>query len=345
MKASAGIALAVLTLIFTVALTYASVELPRMASRALMERIETPGFDPTYHPEETEAFIESRHLRTVGTSVLVLTGLLILAGLIAERRGPAVAGALLFFLPVFGHFAASMFFLAGLAALRVAWLPILEVSHDVMALGDVVYLPYAAVVYPLVNLGIDVRDQLPWPVMGAGIAIFAASTMTWFVTRYEGRGVADSWLYRISRHPQYLGWIIWSYGLLLFVLRHSELYQFKIRWGMPSSLPWLVSTLVIIGVAMIEEIKMVSTEGESYTSFRKRTPFLLPLPNWLSTAVAAPMRWAIRRPWPESGAQVAVVVGVYAAILMAASAPLVVFDWPPRIGWWGFPCNVWPLAG
>ena len=25
--------------------------------------------------------------------------------------------------------------------------------------------------------------------------------------------------------PQYLGWIVWSYGMLLFVLRHSELHR------------------------------------------------------------------------------------------------------------------------
>jgi hypothetical protein len=165
------------------------------------------------------------------------------------------------------------------------------------------------------------------------------------IARFESRGVAASWLYRISRHPQYLGWIIWSYGLLLYVLRHSELYQFKIRWGMPSSLPWLISTLVIIGVAMIEEVRMAKDHGEAYTSFCDRTPFLMPLPSWLAQVISAPMRLTLRRPWPETGGQVAAVIGVYAAILIAASIPFVIFDWPPRIGWWGFPYNVWPLAG
>jgi len=165
------------------------------------------------------------------------------------------------------------------------------------------------------------------------------------VAKFDGRGVARSWLYRFSRHPQYLGWIIWSYGLLLYVLRHSELYQFKISWGMPSSLPWLVSTLVIIGVAMIEELDMIAANADAYTSYRKQTPFLIPFPMWLNRVIASPMRWVLRRPWPESGVQVAVVVGVYTVILVGASIPFVVFDWPPRIGWWGFPFNVWPLAG
>jgi protein-S-isoprenylcysteine O-methyltransferase Ste14 len=337
--------LAALAVVFVIGLTYASVELPLLLSGALMEHLDAPGFDPTYHQEETEAFIGALHLRLIGTLGLLFTVVMIVIGLIAERRGLAAAGAILFFLPVFGHFAASMFFLAGLAILRVVWLPILDVSHDLLALGDVVYLPYAAVVYPCVVAGFDFRDQLPWIVMAIGISIFVGSTYTWFFARAAGRGVAESWLYRWSRHPQYFGWIVWSYGLLIYVLRHSELYHFKISWGMPSSLPWLLSTLIIVGVAMIEEIKMAEIEGEAYTTFRDRTPFLVPLPSWLKTTIAAPIRLVIRRPWPVNGVQVAAVIGVYAAILILASIPFTIFDWPPRIGWWGFPFNVWPLSG
>ena len=345
MKTSTRILLGAIAVIFTIGLTYASVELPLLTSRVLMEHLNTPGFDTTYHPEETEAFLGAHHLRFIGIAGLLLTSAMIFIGLIAERRGMAAAGALLFFLPVFGHFAASMFFLAGLAILRVVWLPVLDISHDILALGDVVYLPYAAVVHPLINLGFDIRDQLPWFVMAVGIAIFVGSTLTWLVARYECRGVAESWLYQVSRHPQYLGWIIWSYGLLLYVMRHSELYHFKISWGMPSSLPWLISTLVIVGVAMLEEIKMAGSEGEAYAAYRDRTPFLMPLPSWLKTVIASPMRLVLRRSCPENGRQVAVVIGAYAVILIIASIPLVLFDWPPRTGWWGFPYNVYPLAG
>jgi protein-S-isoprenylcysteine O-methyltransferase Ste14 len=337
--------LGALAIVFTIGLTFASVEVPLILSRVLIERVETPGFDATNHPEETEAFLDAHHLRPIGAVGLGLTIVLMAGGLLAERRGAAAAGALLFFLPVFGHFAASMFFLAGLAATRVLWLPILSVSHEILALGDVVYLPYAVLVHPLTSLGWDIRDLVPWLVMGAGTAIFAFSTLGWLSARFEGRGVADTWLYRISRHPQYLGWIVWSYGMLLYVMRNSELLHFKIRWGMPSSLPWLVATMAIIGIALIEEIRMARGEGDVYLTYRERTPFLLPLPPWLTGVISAPMRWSIRRPWPTSGAQVVLVIAVYTAILVAASVPLVVFDWPPRTGWWGFPHNVWPLAG
>ena len=96
---------------------------------------------------------------------------------------------------------------------------------------------------------------------------------------------------------------------------------------------------------MIEEIKMAEFEGEIYEAFRRRTPFLFPVPRWVASGASFPMRAVLRRRWPESGLQVAATIGVYAFILIAASIPFIVFNWPPRTGWWGFPYNVWPLAG
>ena len=317
MKLSTRLALILLTLVFTVGLTYASVELPALASRLLMEHLDTPGFDPTYHQEETEAFIGGHHLRTIGCVGLVLTIVLIGFGLGAERRGLAAAGALLFFLPVFGHFAASMFFLAGLAILRVIWLPILEISHEVMALGDVVYLPYAAVVWPLVNLGWDIRDQLPWPVMGLGIAIFTASTLTWMKARFEGRGVADSWLYRISRHPQYLGWIVWSYGVYLLLLQNR--YP-KRSWGISANLPWLISTIAIIGVAMMEELNMRQKHGEEYEAYRRSAPFLFPVPGFIERLFALPFRLLFRKERPDRRREVVTVLLLYTVLFIGASS-------------------------
>ena len=34
-----------------------------------------------------------------------------------------------------------------------------------------------------------------------------------------------------------------------------------------------------------------------------------------------------------------------AILLILASVPFLAFDWPPRTGLYGFPYNVWPLAG
>ena len=89
---------------------------------------------------------------------------------------------------------------------------------------------------------------------------------------------------------------------------------------------------------------MTAAAGETYRTYRSRTPFLLPAPHWLSTVISMPMRLVLRRPWPENGRQVAAAIAVYASVLIVLSVPFAVFDWPPRIGWWGFPYNVWPLG-
>ena len=336
-------ALTLLAVIFAIGLAYASVELPLAVSGWLMGALEFPGYDSGREAEATEAFVVAHAIRPIGCAALVVTLLLMAVGLVAGRRRLALAGAVAFFLPVFGHFAASMFFLAGLGALRIGWLPILDVSYGAMSLADVAYVPYAAVVWAAALIGLDLRDAVAWAAMTAGLAVFTVAVVAWFVARARGAEVADLSLYRLSRHPQYLGWILWSWGLMVYVGRHSQLYHFKISWGIGSSLPWAVSTAVVVGVALLEEIQMRGRAGASYDAYRLQAPFLLPLPRPVSAVAAAPMRWLLRAPWPRSGAEVALVAALYLALVVVLSLPLVLTGWPAPTGWWGFPSNVWPF--
>ncbi len=333
-----------LALIFAIGLAFASVELPRLASGWMISTFDFPGFDSGRQVEESEAFVRTHALRVVGYTGLTVVLVLIIAGLALDRRRLAAAGAVALFLPVFGHFAASMFFLAGLGMLRVLFLPILDQSHRLMALGEVAFVPYMAVVYPFAVFGADVRDMAIWGAMVGGMAVFVAGVLAWFLTRIKGRGVTADWVYRFSRHPQYLGWLMWSWGLMLYVSRHSELYHFKISYGVPSSLPWLLSAMAVVGVALSEEIAMNRRLGEAYGDYARRAPFLVPLPRLVSRTVAAPMRLVLGKPWPESGGDIIRVVGLYTLLLVMLSAPFVVFGWPAETGWYAFPYNVAPFA-
>ncbi|NQT27333.1 hypothetical protein HQ585_18410 [candidate division KSB1 bacterium] len=248
--------LSLFALIFTIALTYAAIELPNLPSSFLIDQFEFPGFDSGRQIVETEAYIQSNQLRWIGYGSLAIVLVLIIVGFVTEKRGLSLLGAVAVFLPVFGHFAFSMFFLASLGFLRVIWLPFLDVSYDVLTWGEIVYLPYMAIVYVPVFLGLEIRTAFAFYCMGVGILLFIAGVIAWSYVRFQKKITADIWVYRFSRHPQYLGWILWSYGVLIYVSLHSNLYQFKISYGVPSSLPWLISTLVIVGVAMIEEVKM-----------------------------------------------------------------------------------------
>jgi protein-S-isoprenylcysteine O-methyltransferase Ste14 len=335
--------LTLLAIVFAVGLTYAAIELPRAAHQALAKAFDFPGYDPGTNEELAEAYMRTNHIRAIGYTSMGLVVILIVAGLIAERRRLASAGALAFFLPVFGHFAVSMFFLASLGMLRIIWMPIVDVSTDLLRLGDIAYLPYVVTVYPPALAGVDIRGILPWVVMGLGMLIFALSVLAWFYAKLLKRGTADFWLYRFSRHPQYLGWIVWSYGFVILFAHHRE-FNMKITWDFPNSLPWVLATLVIIGVALVEEIRMKREQGEEYETYRQRVPFLFPMPRVVSAAIAAPMRFVLRRAWPDSGRQVLVTVGIYAVLLIVLSVPFAVFDWPPpRGGWWAFPYNIFPF--
>jgi len=128
--------------------------------------------------------------------------------------------------------------------------------------------------------------------------------------------VATSRIYKISRHPQYLGWILWSYGFILFAPFEKTM---KMSWTVPSSLPWLLMTMTIVGICMIEEIKMMKITGGSYANYRESSPFLLPLPSWLHRILTWPGRLVTHGEYPSGRKQVLWIVLIYTVILMALS--------------------------
>jgi len=312
--------LLLLSAVFTVGLTFATVELPRLIDGALQDAVPTPGFDS--HADQvshlkTELFLAHYHLRAIG--YVCFAGLLVLvgAGFADRRTGLAMLGGLGFMLPVFAQFAGVMFFLAGLGLLNVVWLPVLDVSLELSRLGLVIRAPYDLLRWLLGTIGIHSY----WPIvvlfLGTGLLVFFLGTFAWLAARARGQAVATGWIYRLSRHPQYLGWILWSYGV--FLLLERGLYP-KRSWGISASLPWLLSTLVIVGVAMLEELHLSRRHAEAYAHYRRSAPFLLPLPALLRRLFALPLRILFHRDRPERRREVAAVVSLYALLLIAASA-------------------------
>jgi hypothetical protein len=140
--------------------------------------------------------------------------------------------------------------------------------------------------------------------------------LVWFQSRYQGQKVATSWIYRVSRHPQYLGWILWSYGFILYTPYDRSM---KMSWSVPSSLPWLLMTMVIVGICLLEEVRMMERTGGQYAEYRSRSPFLFPLPRWLKQILKAPARLVVRKPYPETPGQVFRVTLFYTGIFILLS--------------------------
>ena len=317
--------LVLLALVFTVALTYASIELPQIVSGAIIEVFGSADDAIDYGTGLSEDFLSAYHIRTLGYASLILIVVLVGVGLYTERRRWAAAGAVALFLPVFGHFALSMSMLAGLGLLRVAWLPIIEHHPSLLRLGDVAFIPYLISVYVPALGGMDIRVPFIYGLIAGGVLLFTAGTFVWFQTRFQGRHVADIGLYRLSRHPQYLGWIVWSYGLMIYVAR---LRGPRIGWTVDSTMPWIVASLILVCVALKEEITMRRHRSTDYQEYLSRTPFLFPVPKSISRIVSAPMRLVIRKEWPTNGRDVVVAFAVYASIAIVTSLPFVLLDWP-----------------
>ena len=340
-----GLLLTLLAVIFAIALTYASVELPVLLNTFLNNIIDFPGYDSSHemHLNKTASFMDSYFIRFIGYACLAIIVVLIVFGFITKKSGLVSAGAIAIFLPVFGHFSFNMFFLAGLGAMRIVWMPILDISYDILRLGDIAYLPYMVTVYLPALIGIDIIKIIPYIIMGSGILIFILGTQAWMFARFNKKGVATFWIYRFSRHPQYLGWIIWSYGLLVYLIHNSSLVHFKLTYEMPSSLPWLITSLVIICVALLEETMMKQNYPDEYENYRKQAPFLFPIPRFISKIITLPVKLLIRKEQPESGKEVAIVFFVYLGIMILLSLLFNAIDLLSRSGLWGFPYNVYPL--
>jgi len=341
-----NLSLTLLAIVFAIALTYASVELPSILNSILQNIIDFPGYDSGHeiHQSKTELFMQSYYIRFIGYTCLAIIFVLIIVGFITRKSGLVSAGAIAIFLPVFGHFSFNMFFLAGLGAMRIVWMPILDISYDILRLGDIAYLPYMLTVYLPALIGIDITTIIPYIIMGSGILIFILGTQAWMFARFDKKGVATFWIYRFSRHPQYLGWIIWSYGLLIYLIRNSSLIQFKLTYEMPSSLPWLISSLIIICMALLEEIKMQKNYPIEYQNYKEQAPFFLPIPGFISKIITLPVKLLLGKEQPESGKEVAIIFLVYLGLLILLSILFNAIDFLPRSGIYGFPENVYPFT-
>jgi len=322
----------VLSIVFTIAFTFVTVEIPRVVRHML------PAFFPDYNPAIEFELIEEllTYIRPIGYMCVAAVIALVVLGLWTGRERLSSLGSLALFLPTFGYYVAGMFFLTGIGILRILWIPFWDVSKgfSVFKLGDIVYVPYMIPVFLFALAGKDIRVLLSYLAIASGLLAFIMGTVTWFHGKSEGREVVDFGIYRYSRHPQYLGFLVWSYGVMLL----AALSPFPRGGYNPGpSLPWMISALIIVCVALKEEIGMTKRHGERYLEYQSSAPFMIPLPKLISSIAAAPIRLICRKSLPKTGKEIACTFLVYAAILTVLSLPFLLLNWPPGLGWYSWP--------
>ena len=177
-----------------------------------------------------------------------------------------------------------MFFLAGIGVLRTIWLPLIEYYPDILEWGNLVLLPFI-LTNPIYQDEQTIAIALS--IIFAGLLIFSMGVATWLYGRYRGDEIIQFWIYRYTRHPQYLGYILWSYGILILVY-----YMPHVKGALTTipSYPWLISTLIITAIALNEELKLLNKYGEKYKTYIQKTPFMLPIPNKIKPILLWPTK-------------------------------------------------------
>ena len=80
------------------------------------------------------------------------------------------------------------------------------------------------------------------------------------------------------------------------------------------SFPWVISTLLVICLALSEEIKMTKEADEAYLAYQKSVPFMFPLPRGLLRLITAPNRLLWKKDFPTRGIEVLFTFVIYLAI-------------------------------
>ncbi|MFW9971160.1 MAG: methyltransferase family protein [Candidatus Odinarchaeota archaeon] len=308
--------LVLLAIIFTIVLIFITIEIPILINAFLRQIF--PDIHPIYYPDEIKAFINT--VRPIGYILLIVIVLLIILGFLIKNKKLTVSSSFLLFLPTFGIFASTMFFLAGIGVLEVVWLPLDTPLFNFLTLGCIVFIPvylfylliFVASISFIGTFIMVIIMIIPWVIMIIGVYIFIVGVISWFYGKQQKKDIIDFSIYKHSRHPQYLGFLIWSYGNYFLYIANEFYYPYS---GLKASLPWVIFALIIISVAILEEIKLSKKYPEKYREYRKKVPFLIKLPKTLNSTAKFPLRLILKKDFPETRKDVLKVVIFYGSII------------------------------
>lgn len=156
------------------------------------------------------------------------------------------------------------------------------------------FLPHISVTAsPVLNA----LGRLGGPLIVAGGLIFVAGAVPLYWAKLRRRGAVTGGLYRIVRHPQYLGLAVVGFGTLLLWPRFLVLLA-------------LVTMLFLYGLlARWEEAQCLARFGDSYRAYQARTGMFLPR--------------VVSLPWPQllpaaGPARAVAIVALYGVVMAAA---------------------------
>ena len=153
-------------------------------------------------------------------------------------------------------------------------------------LGSIILLPALLLIHLTTfgpNTESEYLNQLTiWTgIIWIGLFIFCFSVIKWFQGHYRKQGILNFSIYKYSQHPQYLGFLIFSYGLFIRGYFGFDgvggIYEFGLWEGffIPLAFIWFLSALFLITVALLESLKMKKLYGKDFEEYKKKTPFMI----------------------------------------------------------------------
>jgi len=333
MRKSNPILIYFLAFLFTVVLMFLILEIPKIIHEELLNIF--PDIHPVIEPDEVNKFLN--FVRPIGYVCLIIIFALIILGFIVKKTSISSTSSFILFLPTFGQFVLGMFFLAGLGILQVLWLPLDTPSVNLLNLGYIINIPYLIIAY-LIFLLFPLSGHSEFPyyyaftygIIWLGLFVFILGIIAWFQGYHHKKDIVNFSVYKYSRHPQYLGFLIWSYGvhvLLLIIFRPVPMGYM----GLEFSLPWLISALILIAIALNEEIDMKNRYNENYLNYQAKVPFMVPLPKKIKSILLFPMRKMFKKDLPENRKEILFIIMFYGGILILISLFFEVFGWDTLI--------------
>lgn len=112
-----------------------------------------------------------------------------------------------------------------------------------------------------------------------------------------------------------------------------------------ASVAWLIFSLVIICVALGEELRMSRERGGEYAGYRGSAPSMFPVPKLVCVVVTALMRLLLKKDPRETKQVLLMLFVVYLGIVGLLSVPFPVADIPGHAGWSWWPRMYWEREG
>ena len=289
-----------------------------MLNDLLEEYIKDPYFyfGTEYTHQTYDTLVAS--LTPLGYLCFIITVVLILLGLILKRYQISFFGSYVLYLPLFGQFSFAMTALfAGLGVIRIIWMPLFDFAPDSLNAGVIILFPlYLHHIVLFLGLFALLLLLLMVIFIFLGLFIFVFGVITWLYGKFQGKRIIDFWIYRYSRHPQYLGLILFNYGLLIIPLLFPHIHPLL------PTFPWLLVALILIGMAITEENRLILEGNEEFMNWRNRTPFMIPLPQGFKSFLLYPLGLILKKEWPETNKEMILVLLLYGILLVLLSVPL-----------------------